>query len=203
MIKLTAKERIEKVVCWAGLSTNAFAVQIGLSSPQTLYQIKSEKHQISRSIAERICTRYPEIDFGWLLAGEGEMLRPQEGHIPYFNVDCSEVLLGKCLTPSGVVIMPHCGDCDFAAPYYSRSMEPAIKQGSILFCRKCEVENLSVGMTILVDNGKSAFVRKVSQIDSMELLLEAEAKEVLSTRLDLSLLGAIYEIKAVLEWKNI
>lgn len=203
MVKLTAKERIEKVVCWAGLSTNAFAMQIGLSSPQTLYQIKSEKHQISRPLAERICTRYPEIDFGWLLAGEGEMLRPQERHIPYYEVDCTEVALGKHPSPSGSVVMPRCGDCDFAAPYNSRSMEPSIRQGSVLFCRRCEVEDVAVGMMVLVGNGRAAMVRKVTEVGEAELLLEAEASEVLPVRLDTTLITTLYEVRAVLEWKNI
>lgn len=203
MVKLTAKERIEKVVCWAGLSTNAFAIQIGLSSPQTLYQIKSEKHQISRPLAERICARYPEVDMGWLLAGEGEMLRPQERHIPYYEADCTEVALSKHLSPSGSVMMPRCGDCDFAAPYNSRSMEPSIRQGSVLFCRRCEVEDVAVGMTVLVSNGRTAMVRRVTAVGEAELLLEAEASDMPPVRLDTTLITALYEVRAVLEWKNI
>lgn len=203
MVKLTAKERIEKVVCWAGLSTNAFAIQIGLSSPQTLYQIKSEKHQISRPLAERICARYSEVDMGWLLAGEGEMLRPQERHIPYYEADCTEVALGKHLSPSGSVVMPRCGDCDFAAPYNSRSMEPSIRQGSVLFCRRCEVEDVAVGMTVLVSNGRTAMVRRVTAVGEAELLLEAEASDLLPGHLDTTLITALYEVRAVLEWKNI
>lgn len=203
MVKLTAKERLEKVICWTGLSTNAFAVQIGLSSPQTLYQIKSEKHQISRLVAERICDRYPEIDFGWLLSGEGEMMRPSEQRIPYYDADCCDVALGKCSVPVGRVMMPHCGDCDFAAPYNSRTMEPAIKQGSILFCRRCELEELAVGMTVVASSGKMAVVRRVVEVTDGEVVLAAEAQGVLPTRLDVTLIENLYEVRAAFEWKNI
>lgn len=202
MVRLTAKERIEKVVCWAGLSTNAFAIQIGLSSPQTLYQIKSEKHQISRPLAERICTRYPEVDFRWLLTGEGEMLRPQERQIPFYDIDCAEVALGAHHTPSGLVAMPHCGECDFVAPYNLRDMEPAIKQGSMLFCKRCEVEDVRVGDIVVVSCARKAMVRKVAGVGEAELLLGTESSEPHIVRLDVTLIKAIYEVVAVLEWKN-
>ena len=202
MVRLTAKERIEKVVCWAGLSTNAFAIHIGLSSPQTLYQIKSEKHQISRPLAERICARYPEVDFGWLLTGEGEMLRPQERQIPFYDIDCAEVALGAHHTPSGLVTMPHCGECDFVAPYNLRDMEPAIKQGSMLFCKRCEVEDVRVGDIVVVGCARKAMVLKVAEVGESELLLGAEASEPRAVRLDVTLIKAIYEVVAVLEWKN-
>ena len=162
MVKLTPKERIEKVVCWAGLSTNAFALQIGLSSPQSLYQIKVGKHNISRSIAERICARYPEIDFGWLFAGEGEMLRPLEKPIPYYTTDCTEIVLCKTLpAPTSYVTMAGCGDCDFVAPFGSRSMEPSIMQGSLLFCKRCE----------LLQNDLVAVYRKFCRCDSRILMV--------------------------------
>lgn len=202
MVKLSAKERIERVVCWAGLSTNAFAIQIGLSSPQTLYQIKSEKHQISRPLAERIRTRYPEIDLGWLLTGEGEMLRPQERHIPYYDIDCTEVALDKHFAPSGSIMIPHGGDCDFAAPYNSRDMEPTIKQGSLLFCKQCEVEDVRVGDIVVVGCARTAMVRKVAEVGEAELLLLAEASEPRKVRLDATLIKAVYVVVAILEWKN-
>lgn len=203
MVKLTPQERIERVVCWAGLSTNAFAAQIGLSSPQSLYQIKVGKHNISRTIAERICARYPEIDFGWLFAGEGEMLRPLDKPIPYYTSDCTDVVLGKHRsTPAGKITMPECGDCDFVAPYGSRILEPEIKQGSLLFCKECRLEDLTLGATIVVSNGRVAMVRKVAEAGALELLLEATAHEVAPTRLDTSLIKGLYVVKAVLEWKN-
>ena len=204
MVKLTPQERIERVVCWAGLSTNAFAAQIGLSSPQSLYQIKSGKHGISRTIAERICNRYPDIDFGWLMTGEGEMLRPLDKPIPYYNLDCTDVVCcTETLLASGLVTMPRCGDCDFVAPYNSRDMEPSIMQGSLLFCKWCEVEDVCVGDTVVVSSARMAMVRKVAEVGGVELLLEATTQEPLPTRLDTTLIRAIYKVKAVLEWKSI
>ena len=46
-------------------------------------------------------------------------------------------------------------------------------------------------------------VRKVTEVGEAELLLEAEASEVLPVRLDTTLITTLYEVRAVLEWKNI
>lgn len=204
IIKLTPRERIEKVVCWAGLNTSSFATHIGLSSPQTLYQIKSGKHDISRPLAERICNHYPEVDFVWLFTGEGDMLRPQEASIPYYTGDCTEVALGKThATPSGHINMAGCGDCDFVAPYNSRTMEPEIRQGSLLFCKRARVEELQVGTLCLIATQHTAFVRKVAEITATHILVAASDNTILPTQVERTLIVGLYIIKASLEWKNI
>lgn len=204
IIKLTPRERIERVVCWAGLNTSSFASHIGLSSPQTLYQIKAGKHDISRAIAERICNRYPEIDFVWLIAGEGEMLRPQDASIPYYTTDCQEVALGKSpLFPIGRVNMAGCGDCAFVAPYNSRAMEPEVKQGSLLFCKEAVVEELQVGSLCLVATRHTALLRKVAEITPSHIVLVASDGLTLPTSVERTLIERLYTVKASLEWKNI
>lgn len=205
MVKLSAKERIEKVVCWAGLNTSTFATHIGLSSPQTLYQIKSGKHNISRSLAEKICTHYPEIDFGWLFAGEGEMTRPQDTSIPYYAVDCTEVALGNIsAVPHGRTNMVGCGDCAFAAPYNSGSMEPEVGRGSTLFLKEVALGEVLVGQTVLVATGSMATLRKVAKIDGAQLLLVGpEGGTTPPTTLDTTQIKRIFILKATLEWRYI
>ena len=203
MIRLSAKERIEKVICWAGLSTSSFATQIGLSSPQTLYQIKAGKHNLSRTVAERICDRYPEVDFGWLFAGEGEMLRPQDRAIPYYTTDCREVALGRVpVIPEGRVNMVWCGDCDFAAPYTQRNMEPEVMQGSMLFCKGCEVADVTIGGLYIFVLSNKALLRKVSEATAEGFTLVACDEKVAPVQTERSRIVRIYTIRAVLEWKN-
>lgn len=203
MLKLTTKERLEKVICWAGLSTSSFAEQVGLPSPQSLYQIKAGKHNLSRTIAERICDRYPEISFGWLFAGEGEMLRPQERTIPHYTTDCTEVALGRCsVIPDGRVNMAGCGDCDFVAPYTLRNMEPEVVQGSMLFCKGCEVADVALGGLYIFVLADKALLRKVGEADAEGFTLVACDERVAPVRIERSRMVRIYTIKAVLEWKN-
>ncbi len=203
MLKLSAKERIEKVICWAGLNTSSLAVQIGLSSPQSLYQIKAGKHNISRTIAERICLRYPEIDFCWLFAGEGEMLRPQEASIPYYATDCTEVALGNVpLLPTGRCNMVWCGDSDFAAPYTLRNMEPEVKQGSMLFCKECTTSDIQSGGLYIFVLGSKALLRKVGEVTAEAVELVACDERVAPLRIQPMQIVRLYTIKATLEWKN-
>lgn len=203
MLKLSAKERIEKVICWAGLNTSSLAVQIGLSSPQSLYQIKASKHNISRTIAERICLRYPEIDFCWLFAGEGEMLRPQEASIPYYATDCTEVALGKIPTqPMGKCNVVWCGEVDFVAPYTLRTMEPEVKQGSMLFCKECTTEDVAVGGLYIFVVGGKALLRKVGKVTAGGMELVACDERVAPVCIQPQQIIRLYTIKAALEWKN-
>lgn len=204
MIKLTSGERLERVVCWTGLNTSSFATHIGLSSPQSLYQIKAGKHQISRAIAERICAHYPEIDFGWLFAGEGEMLRPQNSPIPYYAADCTEIALGKIpATPTSYMSVEGCGDCSFVAPYNSRSMEPEIRQGSLLFCKSVEPDELTSGEFCLLATGRVAWVRRVAEVTPEEIVLVGASSEIATQRVRVEQVERLYVVRALLEWKNV
>lgn len=131
------------------------------------------------------------------------MLRPSEAPIPYYTADCTEVALGKagCIA-AGSVVMPECGDCDFVAPYKSHTMEPEIRQGSLLFCKECSLCDVVAGATVLVSNGRVAWVRKVAEVGASELTLHAGTHEHSPLRLDISLIRRVFIVKAVLEWKT-
>ena len=94
---MTDWQRLEQVIKMVGLSTNAFALAIGLGRSETIYQIKRGQHGISKALAQRIVQKYPDINIAWLLTGEGEMtVVPQPVQtgtetrhrtIPYFDKD--------------------------------------------------------------------------------------------------------------------
>ena len=50
-------QRIEKVVRWAGLSVNAFALHIGLHRGENPYQLKPGNNGISTQLAELVVAR--------------------------------------------------------------------------------------------------------------------------------------------------
>ena len=60
-------QRLEAVIKWAHMSTNYFARHIGLARGENLYQIKRGNNGISRDVARRIVTKFPQIDLLWLL----------------------------------------------------------------------------------------------------------------------------------------
>ena len=71
---MTDWQRLEQVIKWTGLSTNAFATGIGLKRSENLYQIKRGNNRISKNLAELIVRKYGSVNRAWLLTGEGEML---------------------------------------------------------------------------------------------------------------------------------
>ena len=75
---MTNWQRLEQVVDWSNMSTNRFALSIGLKRSENLYQIKRGNFGISKELARLICQKYPEISKLWLLTGEGEMLTNTE-----------------------------------------------------------------------------------------------------------------------------
>lgn len=70
---MSDSERIKRLEEYTGLSLNKLAAAIGIKSPQTFYDIKSGKHGISKDLAEKIKSKYLNINISWLLSGEGEM----------------------------------------------------------------------------------------------------------------------------------
>ncbi|MEG2480326.1 MAG: hypothetical protein RSA50_08655, partial [Mucinivorans sp.] len=71
---MTNWQRLEQVVRWSGMSTNKFAMSIGLKRSENLYQIKRGNFGISKELARLICAKYPMISRLWLLTGEGQMM---------------------------------------------------------------------------------------------------------------------------------
>lgn len=73
---MTDSERLKKVIDSHKMRTNAFGKHIGLKNSQPLYDILKGRNGISKEMADRISATCLNIDAGWLLTGEGEMLKP-------------------------------------------------------------------------------------------------------------------------------
>ena len=71
--------RLEAVINYLEMrSVNQFAMHIGLPVAENLYRIKRGQNGISRALADRIVEHYPQISKGWLLSGDGNMLREEQ-----------------------------------------------------------------------------------------------------------------------------
>lgn len=71
-------ERLEAVIQWSNMTTNAFARHIGLLRGENLYQIKKGNNGLSINVANLICAKFPEIDELWLLTGKNSMLLSED-----------------------------------------------------------------------------------------------------------------------------
>ena len=97
-------QRIEAVIKWANMSTNYFARHIGLARGENLYQIKRGNNGISLDVADRIVTKFPQVDKLWLLTGEGQMFaegRVRGAQIPYYDLITTSMSSGTLPTSGG------------------------------------------------------------------------------------------------------
>lgn len=68
---MTVKERLRKYIKYKGISERSFCLKIGVSAAFVNSIVKS----IQPDKIERITFHYPDLNTGWLLTGEGEMLK--------------------------------------------------------------------------------------------------------------------------------
>lgn len=110
--------RLHSVILWANMTTNAFALHIGLPRAENLYQIKRGNYGISLKLATRITQKFPDINKLWLLTGEGQMLDSAENRavaVPFYDEDvCRAVAVVDELNPYSEIAVPDFAGCDFA-----------------------------------------------------------------------------------------
>lgn len=95
----SVKERLRAYISYTGLSERQFCIKVGVST--------SFVANISKSIqpdkVDRISKHFPDLNTGWLLTGEGEMLRknspktPDFASLPETGHSGSEILLMRII----------------------------------------------------------------------------------------------------------
>lgn len=158
-------QRIESIIQWANMSTNYFARYIGLPRGENLYQIKRGNNGISRDVANKIVTKFPQIDKLWVLTGEGQMFVSNEErglHIPYYNMDVEQgVLLRDRLKEESGLLIPPVGACDFAMRYDGHAMGPLLPAGSVVLLRTVDCETIIPGAEYVIVSRKIVTLRIV------------------------------------------
>jgi DNA-binding XRE family transcriptional regulator len=76
----TCWERIEMIIwCYDFNNVSELAHYLGLKRPENLYQIKRGNNNISLSLADKICKKFPHVNKCWLFCGKGDMLKNHTG----------------------------------------------------------------------------------------------------------------------------
>ena len=81
----TVKERLIRFIEYKGLSKNKFEDMCGLSKRY----VSNISVSIQPDKAKRISLKFPELNMGWVLSGEGEMLNstPERKKIPLYDAE--------------------------------------------------------------------------------------------------------------------
>ena len=158
-------QRIERVVRWTGLSVNSFALSVGLSRGENLYQIKRGNNGISRELAAMIAAKYPQISRAWLLTGEGDMFAeaiPRQSSVPFFAVDIEQYIASPArYTSRSYISIPEIEEAEFAAVYFGRAMGEAVPPGATVLAKRVAPENLIPGGDYVVVTKDIAMLRRV------------------------------------------
>ena len=137
------------------MTTNYFARYIGLPRGENLYQIKRGNNGISRDVADKIVSKFPQIDKLWVLTGEGQMFAAPElrgATIPYYNADVEQAVLLRDRLAA---------DTDFAMRYEGRAMGAALPAGAIVLLRAVEREAIIPGAEYVIISRKIVTLRIV------------------------------------------
>lgn len=182
-MQLTDAERIEAIKRYTGLTTNGLAIALNLKTAQTLYDILKGKHGISKGMADTITAKYLTIDTGWLLTGEGEMLKNITEH-PSGHVELAGTVQLIPLLPisaqggtlNDFVVSVKESDCervvspvkeaDFALTISGDSMSPEYPSGSQVIVKKInERAFIDWGKVYVLDTCNGAVIKKLMPAD--------------------------------------
>lgn len=136
----TVKERLIKFIKYKGLSQKRFELSVGLPNGYVNNIVSS----VTQGKLQKISLQYPELNKGWLLTGDGEMLntsaddKSTKDGIPFYeNIPTSGGQYGLAgmiaeEIPTRYINFPGLPSASFAFPVIGCSMEPTIKQGDII-----------------------------------------------------------------------
>lgn len=207
---MTAWQRLEQVVKWAGTSTNKFALGIGLKRSENLYQIKRGAFGISKELSSLIVKKYPQISRSWLLTGEGQMLTgaaaagiDPETAVPFYNIDATQVPSTdlQTNTPRYYLSVPSVSKADFAAQCVGNSMAPEIPNGAIVVLKKADIDTFLPGqpyMVVTKDFATIKVLRTVAGDPNKLLLVPRNTVDFDEMAIDRSKIKKLYAVKAVI-----
>ena len=162
-------QRIEAVIKWANMSTNYFARYIGLARGENLYQIKRGNNGISLDVADRIVSKFPQVDKLWLLTGEGQMFseeRIRGAQIPYYNVDVEQGIAHlEHLEAESNLVVPPVGACDLAMCYTGRAMGNIVPPGTVVLLKAVDRDAIIPGGEYVIVCRKIVTLRIVRAAD--------------------------------------
>ena len=204
--------RLEQVIKWTGLTTNAFALSIGLKRAENLYQIKKGRNSISRDLADLIAAKYSDISKSWLLTGEGSMLtdendeRPRNRGIPYYGSNLAFVKDRVMKFPAPLYFMdiPVLSNCDFAVSWPDDSMSPEIPSGSIITLKETEIPSLLPGEIYLIVTETYITMKRLRSVgdnDQSLRLVPANKNIYDETVIDKTFILRLFIVKGVISVK--
>lgn len=169
------KQRLKDFITYKGISTRQFCLSIGASPAFVANIVKSIQPDKINSIANQ----YPDLNTGWLLTGEGEMLKSElpvvaenlnvisTGKvIPYYDAEVAAgTAYGMEMTqtqPAGMIeIGGLMKDSEFAMRVYGNSMVPNYPAGCVIGLRQYTEHFIEPGTVYVVETAENRFLKRL------------------------------------------
>lgn len=143
----TVKERLKEFIEHKGISIRSFESTCGLSYGY----VGNMRQSIQPDKVKKIAHYFPDLNTGWLLSGEGEMLKSDQpavkeysngAGVPYYSVDFLAgfdlVLNDQTSRPDGYISFPHIRGAQYWVDISGKSMSPLIDPGDVIALKKVE-----------------------------------------------------------------
>ncbi len=180
---MSVKERITRYLKSKKLSARGFSLSIGMSENY----ISSMKNSIQPDVIDNIAVHYPDLNTGWLLTGNGEMLNPnfeETGRsglpgksVPYWNLPVTAgrslgEIIGQ-LKPDGYISgLPGADMAQNILPVTGTSMEPEVPEGALIGVRKMDnLETLNTGRIYLIITHDDRMIKRIEHDTENEAIL--------------------------------
>ena len=179
----TVKSRLIAFIAYLGIGQGKFEKNCGLANAY----VANIRESVTPKKLQQISQRYPELNTGWLLTGEGEMLKSgQDGvqkEVPARN--SQKVYLLPVSAQAGplndFIASVYAGQCDsilspiagaeLALTVAGDSMTPEYPNGSIIFIKRInERAFINWGNVYLLDTCNGIIVKKVFPTEEAAVL---------------------------------
>lgn len=191
---MSVKERLKSYIVYKDISVRSFESVCGLS----FGYVNNIRVSIQPDKVMSISRNFPDLNTGWLLTGEGEMIKnaeqsqikssiqsnlPARG-VPYFDdMECTGTILSMYTDvkeqPAFYIDYAHFNDCTAYVPVVGDSMYPNYCSGEIVAVK--QINNLDViqwgESYLVVTNDNANNLRTIKQIhyceDESKIILRA------------------------------
>jgi hypothetical protein len=149
---MSVKERLKKFIEYLKIGQGAFEKKVGLSNGY----VNNIRKSIQPEKLQSIVRQYPELNAGWLMTGEGDMLKSEKivpskekedqiygtpKPVPFWNLPVSAGksvldIVGKTEPDGFIEGLPGADIAENILPVIGTSMEPEVSSGAIIGVRK-------------------------------------------------------------------
>ena len=209
--QITIKQRLMEFIKTQGIGQKKFARQVGVSDGY----VNAIRKSIQPDTLHKIAMRFPELNTGWLMTGEGEMLKHSTSEIiprktesegqPYYDVDFQggfDIMVNdQSVVPNYYIDYPPYNQMGAVwCKITGKSMEPDINSGDIIAIKELKSweEFLPFGeiYAIVTTTGMRTVKRvtKGEDPDSFKLVPSNKSEEFVTQEIKKSLISKVFKV---------